>query len=498
MSRQPGMESGRWRKKAFKNCSRMSWSERPTILSRLGRSIANLNLFQTDTTDESTIYIHRLSTRVYICVLFFSMAVLLVQNVSQVGIRVIEVKNPSLDSYLSLYDLYSDVNCPCSQISTLYGSFVRLIPIYHPICSSEFISQTWIEMLFDNMTAFRFLADFRAIASTQFQVLRALCHFSQNALSNNIGSFSQNEFISGALLNENRWNIEIGATIEAFLDRSVTNAKHIVSFLRSIVTFNLLVSGIETSVLLLMEIENDTVIAEPNRIFYESDIKGGYCACDDHGDCYLPSRFYNVTSFDNDVYIDYSTLESDILVTLKNWFTGCWAIESLLRSSFRDSFLDNQTALDLIGSYFNWSSPWAIPTALNLTELNKTNGSGETFDDLLKILFLETTVVERNYSVYFEQCQALSCFYSIKQHASALYIVTSLLALYGGLSTFLRFLIPQLVAYMVRRFRRRIELPAISGEFEPRWCTVERCVILDRIVEDYFIYTNADVWLSIY
>ena len=471
----------------------MSQRERLAAWSQLKNSIASINLFPTDTTDERTIYTQRWSTRIYICILFFSTAVLLVQNVLRIETRVMEMKNPSLESYLNLHDLYSDVNCPCSQISISYGSFVKLIPIYHPICSSEFISQRWIEMLFNNVTAFRVPSDFRATASTQFQVLRELCHFSQNALSNNIGSFSQNEFISGVLLNKNRWNIEIGATIAAFLDRSVTNLKLMVSFLRSIITFNLLVSGIQTSVELIIRLENEVVIAKPLRIFYEPAADESNCACDDHSTCHLLSRFYNTTRYDNDADLTYWLIQSYITLVFKNWFAGCSAVESLLQSSFRDSFLDNQTALNVISSYFNWSSSLAIPAALNLNESNKTNGSRETFEDLLEILFLENTVVERSYSLYFEQCQALSCFYSITQHANALYIITSLLALYGGLSTVLRFLVPELIAYMAKRLRHRIAGPAIEGEFESKLHTLKRSLTLHNIAENYLICSSTEV-----
>ena len=471
----------------------MSQRERPATWLRLKNSIASINLFRTDTTDERTVYAQRWSTRIYICILFFSTAVLLVQNVLRIETKVMEVKNPSLESYLNLYDLHSDVNCPCSQISISYGSFVKLIPIYHPICSSEFISQRWIEMLFNNVTAFRVPSDFRATASTQFQVLREFCHFSQNALFNNIGSFSQNEFISGVLLNKNRWDIEIGATIAAFLDRSVTNLKLMVSFLRSIITFNLLVSGIQTSVELTIGLENEMVIAKPRRIFYEPSEDEMNCACDDHGTCHLLSRFYNITRYDNNADLTYWLIQSYIMLKFKSWFTGCWAVESLLQSSFRDSFLDNQTALNLIGSYFDWPSSLAIPTALNLTESNKTNGSRETFEDLLEILFIENTVVERSYSLYFEQCQALACSYSIKQHASALYVITSLLALYGGLSTVLRFLVPELIAYMVKRLRHQIAVPAILGEFEPERYTVRRRFIFYIIAEDYLMRSSIEV-----
>ena len=133
------------------------------------------------------------------------MYILLVQYASNVKTPLIEEKNPTLDSYYKLQNRYSDVKCPCSQLSSLYDSFAALIPIYHPICSSGFISQVWIEILVDNMTAFRYPGDFRATASTQFQVLRELCHFSQTVLNNNIRSFLQREFISDVLLSENRW-----------------------------------------------------------------------------------------------------------------------------------------------------------------------------------------------------------------------------------------------------------------------------------------------------
>ena len=107
-----------------------------------------------------------------------------------------------------------------------------------------------------------------------------------------------------------------------------------VSCLRSIITFNLLVSGIQTYVEWIIRLENDQVIARPERIFYEADEEADYCVCNDYATCYAPSRVYNVTSYDNDVYLTYSLLESNIILTLKNWFTGCWAVESLLRSSF--------------------------------------------------------------------------------------------------------------------------------------------------------------------
>jgi hypothetical protein len=107
-----------------------------------------------------------------------------------------------------------------------------------------------------------------------------------------------------------------------------------------------------------------------------------------------------------------------------------------------------------------------VPTALNLTRLNTANERNGTLDDLLQTSFVEGMTTKLNYSLYFEQCQIQSCFYSIKQHLGFLYIITSLLGLYGGLSIALRFLIPYIVAFLISRLRRRVAVPIIDGKFE--------------------------------
>ena len=137
--------------------------------SRVGwlrRSLLHLNLFETDATDERTVQVQRWSTRVYICALILCISILSIQHGLHVEQWIVETKNPSLESYLYLRNRYTDVNCPCSQISAAFGSFATFKPLFHPICSSEFLSQTWIEMLVDEMTPFRYPGDFRAVASS--------------------------------------------------------------------------------------------------------------------------------------------------------------------------------------------------------------------------------------------------------------------------------------------------------------------------------------------
>jgi hypothetical protein len=437
----------------------MTERNRGGCLKRMKLFLVNFNLFETNALDEQTISIQRWSTRVYISAMTICMCSLIVQAGIDINTQLIEVKNPTLDEYHSLEKLHEDLHCPCSQIATLYGSFFIVIPIYHRICTSDFISETWIAMIVDNMTAYRYIGDFRATASTQFQALRELCRFSQTTLNKSIQSFLETEFISGVLLNENRWHIEIDSASNAFLDSRYTNGKHKISFLRSFISFNLLIPGIQTAMTLRNYGNEDQLEVLPNIHPFHADVDAAYCRCDEYDTCYVHSAFYNITTYDHGYFLEFWQPETNRILLLKNWSVGCWALQSVLGSSVTSSFLNNQTVLNMVATYLNWPLDVTIPNALNLT-----SDSTGIVSDLLQTLFTQSIVNSRNYSTYFKQCQVKSCFYSIKEHPSVLYTVTALLSLYGGLSAFLRFLVPRLVLFIAKRLERRKGVDAVGGK----------------------------------
>src|SRR5690349_21667437 len=114
------------------------------------------NLFETNATDAESIYVQRWSTRVNTVILLCFMSTLIVYNGLHVDTRLIEVQKPSFDSYLKLKQTHVDINCLCSKVSCSFSSFVKLMPIYDSICSSDFVSKTWIDILVDNMTTVRY------------------------------------------------------------------------------------------------------------------------------------------------------------------------------------------------------------------------------------------------------------------------------------------------------------------------------------------------------
>ena len=92
--------------------------------------------------------------------------------------RTIQIYSPSLDIYEHLQRLDGIIlQCPCAQLSVPYGNFLQLTPLYHPMCTSDFVSEKWITWLLNAQiyNDFLYFADFRITSPTIFQMLADLC-----------------------------------------------------------------------------------------------------------------------------------------------------------------------------------------------------------------------------------------------------------------------------------------------------------------------------------
>jgi len=227
--------------------------ERESFVRRKRRAFIELNLFETDIVDEHSVHNQRWSTRIYIFVLIFAMMIFLVYTTLQATTKQIEVLNPSLFTYFHLYSKYENVKCSCTEISSSYQTFVELSFLYHEVCQSDFISQKWIDFLFDNnKSTIRYAVDFRASASNQFQVLRELCQLSLTEVNDSLEIFYKSEFISGHLLNEDLFNAQLDADILSFQSITISNFRRSLGFMRSFTFANYFMPAIKTAFSLVL------------------------------------------------------------------------------------------------------------------------------------------------------------------------------------------------------------------------------------------------------
>jgi hypothetical protein len=422
--------------------------------------ILEFNFFESDAIDHETINIQRWSSRVYLFLLLLGMSILLAYNGTRVETYQFEVNHPSLGTYLKLQQLYgTSLKCPCNQISASTNSFVEVILEYHDICANEFVSQEWIDLLFDNATSMLYAVDIRATASNQFQVLRELCIWLKTTISNSIQTFYTEKLVSANLLSEELFTAQVDAMVQDFLTGTFTYILQYVSFFRSFTLGNAMMSGIQTPYTMLIYTDDEVHWYTDVQVNYYEEGNGvsQSCTCDVNAICHLPATFYDVQTVDN--YGELSGSEFNASFRLENWFVGCWALETLLLSSLDGSFLTNQSVLNKFIMYFNITSN-STPIALNDSI---TTSKTSTFNDLLQTLFVKDLSSVHNYSAYFAQCQPQACIYTITQRPSFLYIFTALLGFYGGLSAVLYFLVPHVIVFLSRFWKPTMPPDSFHG-----------------------------------
>ncbi|UJR38908.1 hypothetical protein I4U23_031576 [Adineta vaga] len=87
------------------------------------------------------------------------------------------VSNPTLSNYKYLKDLYPNTfRCSCSNAAIPYGKFLSLSPVLHRICSSDYITESWIlldsfyDVIYtDGSTSARYV--FLGFTATHFRLL---------------------------------------------------------------------------------------------------------------------------------------------------------------------------------------------------------------------------------------------------------------------------------------------------------------------------------------
>ncbi|CAF1310468.1 unnamed protein product [Adineta steineri] len=158
---------------------------------------------------------------------------------------------------LNIFDeLYLECNetlsCPCSTTMVPYKNFVSQKFTFHPVCSSIFVSQRWIEALYLSNATKYFSFDFRTTASSQFKLLSSLCLLSQMTVLQNQNELKNNEFITISLLPEAQVNSTVNATVQFFHNTSINQIISHLNYLRATNQGNTLISSLNANTMVVV------------------------------------------------------------------------------------------------------------------------------------------------------------------------------------------------------------------------------------------------------
>ncbi|CAF4935813.1 unnamed protein product [Rotaria sp. Silwood1] len=305
----------------------------------------------------------------------------------------VQIIKPSLSNYKDfLKDHSYSLQCPCSQVSIPYETFLNIEPHFHDLCSSQFILDEWIHYIYgEGHLSYRFSSDdYRYSAPGQFLSLSSLCKLSQEKVNHTLSQFLKSYFINAQLLSE---NILI-EKIEIILNRLQSTASN--SFLNN---FNLVREIIGSNMIMSGWITNWEYVPESTfsdgLLVHTAPVSYGECNCGLSFKCTQSSG---------------------------GMMSGCYPLESILQTKLY-CFYD-QNCIDSNGNF----------TRLNISTLKKSQFDlNSTVQLILNNLMIEEYKSDLSYENYFNQCRPLSCSYSYIKTHDVTETVISLISLYGGL-----------------------------------------------------------------
>ncbi|CAF1358045.1 unnamed protein product [Adineta ricciae] len=390
----------------------------------------------------SNIKYQRYATRLYVplfIIIFYIISLIMLVSPRS---RLITISGMTPAKFNELRKNHGEsLSCPCSSTTMIYKEFLSNSISFHPVCTSIFVTEQWIEgVYFENASAY-LMMDFRSTASSQFALLSTLCKYCQKII-NEVEIDLENEiFLTNDLYSEDEVQSQILKDVE--LIRLSTPIRSILSllFLQTITQSNSFISALNTNaVVYIYYLQNRSIVSAGFTTYQNPkspELSYLISTCQSIN-VTVPSGIYNVSYEQTADYRAFwpafqPFFNPKPIVLINGFFSGCTPLDALLMSSLDCLF--NQTCLDYLPIYF---------PKLNQINSSLINGLCHSKQEKISLkenlnnLLIEEWITNINYSIYFEKCSPLKCFYTETNRMNYSYAITFLFSLYGGLVIILR------------------------------------------------------------
>ncbi|CAF4201640.1 unnamed protein product [Rotaria sp. Silwood2] len=409
---------------------------------RLYFSLTNINLFGDQ--DAISLVDQLLATRIFLFLLVISLSIVIVFSTVTVQTQTVTIESPTEITFQQLSVQYSStLSCSCTQISIRHNQFVLLNPRYHSICTSQFVNQTFISSLNDYKMSDYYPLDYRIMAASHFQVIALLCQTITQMVSDVLEEFATRYIITNKVLSHSIFNAQVKALVEQLKSITIANVKSINDFLWFNIFQNQIQSGLRTNY--FIQAVPGALTNKFVTVRYKTLNKT--CSCSSNNVCTHQVGIYNQTGRAGvNISTKFGDLTTDppLLLTIPGIMVGCLPYDSLLRSTFECFY--NQSCIDQIQIFINGLE---LITPLSSSRFEHNTTVNNLFDQLFIELWNQTI----NFTGYFQVCSPHSCTYSYARRFDLLYVIVTLISLFGGLKTILFFSTPQIVKF-IRKFRK--------------------------------------------
>ena len=400
-----------------------------TLVTRSVDRLKHMNLFHKETrTTPENIHEQRRATHLYILTFTIALSSLLTYNSLIYTTNTVTVSKPSLEQYQELQTMYDGdtVDCPCSHVSITYASFIDFECSFHPVCKSDFLSQSYLRHLFeiyqqlDVKDVTRNAFTLQGTHFSHFQALRTLCDLAHDAVQDARQQYVASSIVSASMIDHHLFEKQINSSLSRFKATLSEEFLSNLQLIRGIVQGNAFVSLYSTNWYPVLH----NLFNGANVYLHPQDY--GNCNCLASSSCTQPS-----------------------VPGIEGYLVGCTPVEALLQSTIQ--CLYEQTCLDHVTVNLNLSFP--SPRPLNASETRFS--PNDTMESVAQKLFIESCSSTVSYDRFFKQCHPLSCSVTLVKRNGLLTVVTIFFGLYGGLTVSLKLFIPFAVFSTYKIIRKR-------------------------------------------
>ena len=401
------------------------------IVRKLTRLLQNFNLFPSvpPTTDENQLRNQRISTRLFIFLLVLSLTILVMYTSLVTITKTATIPGSSFQRYLQFASRFSKtLTCPCTKISINYEKILRVTYNLHQVCTSDFVTENWTDYLsLQSESVSNF--DCRATSVFTFQSLRILCQSVNTTITDSLNSFYSSQYITASVTPSEIFQSQTESLVQQFISSTTNTYRLSLQMIRDTTQANALLSGLEKNYNLYVEYGKPTVLIAVQT--YSG------CDCAAKATCVQQSAIYAYPS-------------QTVLFNVPGMNVGCLPLEALLQSSLQCFY--NQTCIVQLQLYIYSTAPMN-PRALN-SSLQSQYLPNATIQLLLDQLMVERWNWSSMYESYYGECQPEECSYTYETKNDAIYIITTVIGLFGGLVTVLKLIVPYVVKLVRRKYRR--------------------------------------------
>lgn len=122
--------------------------------------------------------------------------------------------NPSRETYQVLRAEQSGtLKCPCSRTAMPYSTILSLSPIFHQICSSDLVSDSWIQLIGRVRLANTVTEAWVNEGSRYFQYLATLCELASRQVNESVQGFLTRTVAMIDVLSEIEFSAQMNSTV---------------------------------------------------------------------------------------------------------------------------------------------------------------------------------------------------------------------------------------------------------------------------------------------